>query len=144
MIDIVSPYLRVVILVGLILLPSCSKKHEYDTSCQSSGIDTFREQEAKLIDIPIPFGSKPLKRFIESMQESEQIMLGYETEMSIDALHHFYVQEMERLGWQQKGVCRGPEQFLLFNRPGKISMVSIRPHTHGATEFIICAQLLKS
>jgi hypothetical protein len=107
--------------------------HEMD---QAYDLQAFREQEARLIDIPIPFGSKPLKRFTEQAQASERIMLGYENEMPACALYNFYVQEMERLGWQQEFTFNGPEFFLLFSRPGNVSAISIRPHTTNS-EIII-------
>ncbi len=132
-----------IIIAIFVAILSCSKKNSNLPNPQETNLHVFREQEAKLIDIPIPFGSKPLKRYTEQIQESENIMLGYENEMPANALQNFYVQEMERFGWQQEALCTGPEFVLLFSRPGKISIISLRPQTNGTTEFIICAQILK-
>lgn len=79
-----------------------------------------------------------MKRFAEQAQAAERIMLGYENMMPAHALYDFYVQEMERLGWQQEYTFSGPEFFLLFSRPGTLTAISIRPHT-SHSEIIIYA-----
>lgn len=132
-----KPIITLALLIIVCLFSSCAKRNYHEADVKPN-LQAFREQEAKLVNIPIPFGSKPLAHFVEHIQESELVMLGYENEMPAKDLYNFYIQEMERLGWQQKSSFAGPEYFLLFTRPGKTTAISIRPSTPN-TEIIIYA-----
>ena len=84
------------------------------------------ELEAKLIDIPIPLSAKPLMRYYSSERDMNTEILGYNVLMELKDVLDFYVQEMERLGWQRIGFCSGFESLITFTKPDKLCSISIR------------------
>jgi len=88
----------------------------------------MRQQEARLTDIPIPLNAKPLpKYFWMDEQESAGVMLGYCVTASPQEIVSFYSQEMERFGWDQIVYCNAHEHLLIFEKPGRVCSISLRP-----------------
>jgi len=87
-------------------------------------------QEAKLVDVPIPLNSKPIIDFFMPDTTKHEIALGYISGMFLEDATQFYIQEMERLGWQNLAYFSNCESLLNFVKPGKICVVSIRPSDH--------------
>ncbi len=102
-------------------------------SYQGSHIDLIRQQEAKLTDIPPPLQARPLTAYClpAENKEPDSVTLGYQSTMSVDEIKTFYVQEMERLGWQQMGLFTGRELLLSFEKPERLCTISIRPGAHN-------------
>lgn len=92
-------------------------------------LERAREQQAKLVDIPVPLNVDPISDFFESEapEPSQGLTLGYYTEMSVDDVMKFYQQEMERHGWRLLADASGPELLANFIKPGRFCSVSIRP-----------------
>jgi len=95
------------------LLSGCVKEQKW------SGRDVS-EYEARLSDVAIPLYGKPIKKLL-----SPQTFV-YTAEKDIQQLRLFYEQEMERLGWDLLAADNNQETLLIFNKPHKISSVSIR------------------
>src|SRR3989338_8856688 len=68
----------------------------------SSSTLSIQEQqaccEAQFVDIPIPLMAQPLG---VACNEQGGVLLSYDCLLTIQVLTTFYIQEMERLGWQQ-------------------------------------------
>ena len=89
--------------------------------------DVARQKEAKLSDIPIPINADPIPDFFtDSDPLKNQIVLGYRSNMSINDVSSFYIQEMERLGWRKLVAFNGFETLLNFKKPNKFCSISIR------------------
>jgi hypothetical protein len=83
------------------------------------------ECEARLSDIAIPIKRVPIKKLLS------EYSYAYTTAESIEWLIDFYQREMERLGWELNGKIDGQdypgnEVTLVFNKPHKLTVVSIR------------------
>lgn len=113
---------------------SSAKDHRYVAKKLSikdrAPLDLVRQQEAKLIDIPIPFSVQPLPGFGQSSTES--VVLGYHTDLSTQAIIDFYHTEMERSGWQQGTRFSGFETLLQFEKPNRVCSISIRPKKNNS------------
>ena len=132
-----------VIAVLLICIPlfSCTKKNEARKPKARAQVKrkTVRaeyaysqEQEAKLLDIPLPLAIEPLKAYAAASEHAvDTVMLGYASTDDTETLMQFYTVEMERLGWQQSGSFDGYEQLLCFTKPSRQCVVSLRPHKGG-------------
>lgn len=95
------------------------------------------EIEAKLHDIPSMVGSIPLEMEnipthpecsrSECIEGPEgQIMLAFVSQYDQEMVANFYNFEMERSGWQRIARIRGYENTLVFQKPKRICIISIR------------------
>lgn len=90
--------------------------------------DFVRQQEARLTDVPIPLNAKPVpKRFWIDEGESAGVMLTYVVSTSPQEIVSFYSQEMERFGWDQTACFNAHEHLLIFEKPGRVCSISLRP-----------------
>lgn len=88
--------------------------------------DTLREVESKLFDIPIPFQAQPLHTEVDSL-DKEQIMLTYRIDTTErETIITVYRNEMERFGWQEIATFNGSEIVLVFTKPRRYCVVSLR------------------
>ena len=84
------------------------------------------EIEAKLHDIPSMVGSVPVD-FESGAQLAEgQIMLAFVCHYDQEMVANFYTFEMENLGWRRVTSIKGFESTLVFQKPKKICIISIR------------------
>lgn len=88
--------------------------------------DTVRRLEARAIDLAIPLGAVPLEQYIDCTEEGD-FCLAYTSDMMLPALNDFFHKEMERLGWQKKAQYDQYEQLLVYEKPTKIVIISLRP-----------------
>jgi len=122
-------------------MSSCSHKIQQKASFESKSnvhynqlpqseenVTLIKQQEAKLIDVPIPLDVEPLPDyFSEHVTKGDELSLGYMSPMSRDELILFYTQEMERLGWKKRGLAHTVETLLYFEKPGRFCAISLRP-----------------
>lgn len=89
-----------------------------------------RQQEAKLVDIPVPLNVKPLSDFFDNEKAgfADSVMLGYTTDQSLDEIADFYQQEMERHGWRCLTSFSGVEYLMHFAKPKRFCSISLRSH----------------
>ena len=104
-----------------ILTNGCTKK-----AINRSGAFVINQQEAKLIDIPMPLYDERLSVVSNDSNTEENTMLGYRSSLSVDVIIDFYVHEMERLGWQQLKLFQGTESLIQFESPERLCSISIR------------------
>lgn len=143
-----------IVLLLMVLFDACTRKVKYKRFLpkdEEKGvviIDDSVERnnirrailEAKLADIPIPFGLCCIERFLSTTQESdEQVVMGYFASDTIaQELKTFYQCEMERFGWKEIAFFQGAELQLIFIRPRKLCTISIRPQQQNACELVLC------
>jgi len=89
-----------------------------------------RQQEAKLVDIPVPLNVKPLSVFFDNEKAgfADSVMLGYTTDQSLDEIADFYQQGMERHGWRCLTSFSGVEYLMHFAKPNRFCSISLRSH----------------
>jgi hypothetical protein len=90
--------------------------------------DFVRQQEARLTDISVPLNAKSIPNgFWVDEKESAGVMLTYVVSLSLQQIASFYSQEMERLGWDQTVSFDAHEQLLIFEKPGRVCSILLRP-----------------
>lgn len=110
---------------------------------QVASDELVRIYEAKMADIPIPIGSKPIKQYFQAAAaDAQEITLGYISEQSISELATFYVQQMEQYGWSQAALFSGVEHLIIFEKPDQVCAISLRVqegwfYQNGYTQTII-------
>jgi len=93
---------------------------------QSAADTTVRRLEARSVDLAIPLGATPLEQYIDCTEDGD-FCLAYASDMSLSELGDFFQKEMERLGWQKKAQYKQCEQLLIYEKPTKIVIISLRP-----------------
>jgi len=144
--------IRVWVLLSLVIfLPACIGTQQASTRNKKSSaykrahrapIHSIEEQEAKLVDIPLPIDISPISQYFSdntSLQNSHGMMLGYTSNLTSNAVATFYMHEMERLGWQQLVNVDTVEQLLIFSKPHKMCAISIRSVRKGVALIILVA-----
>ena len=93
--------------------------------------------EAKLSDIPIPLGSEPIRDFFaEAPVDDMNIVVGYTNMTDSSSLYNFFKTECIRLGWYLRGGFQRVESMLVFEKPDRICIISLRP-CEASTALII-------
>lgn len=81
--------------------------------------------QAKLFDIPIPM--QAVFQADDLGDSADGLSINYSIILDQSAISCFYEREMERLGWQQLiENMSNNELLLVFNKPNKICVVSVR------------------
>lgn len=113
----------------LLLVTGCNKKknmvhHGPVSSC-----------EARLVDVPFPLAVTPRELGIIVDDHSNQdVIIEFKTALSRDELGGFYHKEMEQYGWKELSICNAvDEQLLLFEKPFKFCIISIRCKGNNTT-----------
>ena len=148
---------KAIILSIILLLPACKqeksqKKAAYNQAAfftdslqtsidigqarpQSHGMQA--EIEAKLMDIPTLIGCS----LIDSgshFDDCDQLMVSWLCIQNEAQIKEFYLQEMERFGWLLGVQIQGVEHTVLFEKPKKVCIISIRPLIQSAKSSFTC------
>lgn len=113
-----------------------------DTSSDMSEVQCI---EARCVDIVVPIQAKPIENYC--MQDGRgSICLAYDIQLPVEELLTFFSREMERVGWSEEIACNGVESLLLYKKPGKVCIISVRPPVHKLSRLtrIIITQLHSS
>ena len=81
--------------------------------------------QAKIADIPFPLGATLLS-YQHQDAPAHQSLLTYSTHSSIESMVWFYKQHMERLGWRTMTEIAGTEGMLVYKKPHKMCVISLR------------------
>jgi hypothetical protein len=79
--------------------------------------------EAYLFDIPLMVGMSVHQ--VADNNDTDKMYLGACT-YNLDAVQKFYVSAMEHQGWQRLSILEGPEITMVFQKPQKICVLSVR------------------
>jgi hypothetical protein len=99
-----------VLILFCLLLSSCTKqksvKHKsnsaqiFDTQDKSVYLDTIIQQEAMLIDVPIPlYDQRIIPAFCDQI-EHDTLVFGYKSPLVHSQAIEFFINQMERYGWR--------------------------------------------
>jgi hypothetical protein len=88
-------------------------------------LDAIIQQEAMLVDIPIPLYDERIlpARFHES---SDTLIFGYKSPLSCAQALDFFMNQMERYGWQHLVTFETTELLVQFASPDRYCMVVIQ------------------
>ncbi len=108
-------YKKQFLLIGLLMLVSCAKKMQFNDQERLN----VKIQTARLSDVPMPFGYKPVLDYISEHS------FGYLIKSDLDLLQYYLV-ELDQYGWNLIGQFEGLEQNLIFEKPHKLLSIIIR------------------
>ncbi len=101
--------------------------------------DTVKQFEARLIDVSIPLQAKALKihegNFLT--ESSSAMFLVYSSLLSMQEIRAFFATEMERLGWNMTINVQNVESLMVFLKPSKFCVLSLRTSYIRESENII-------
>ncbi len=90
--------------------------------------------ESKLTDIPIPAKAVPSPEYFVEKNQTAGVSIGYCCEQNRTSLVSFFKQQMPNFGWRLQGDAHGAESMLLFKKPDRLCIVSLRhwrKNSHG-------------
>ncbi len=109
-------HLKQCLLISLIILTACTKRMQLTDQERLR----VKIQTARLSDVPIPFGAKPVLAYINDTSFAYLI-----NDSQIDLLQ-YYTLEMDQSGWNLIGKFSGLEHNLVFEKPYKLVSIMIR------------------
>lgn len=125
-----------------LLLSSCTKQ---DSSKQKKGIeqlfdngkdtylDVIIQQEAMLVDIPIPLFDERIIPSSSDTIKSDTLTFGYKSPLSREQAIDFFLNQMERYGWKHLVSFEGVESLLQFESPDRYCTVVIKNSSHASS-----------
>ena len=137
---------RCVLIVLCLLLSSCNKhqssqrKNNIEESLNNHKndiLDTIIQQEAMLIDIPIPLYDQRIIPFSHQITESDTLVFGYQCPLSRTQAIEFFMNQMERYGWRHLVLFEGEESLLQFESPDRYCTVIIKNSTSSHSSIFI-------
>jgi hypothetical protein len=128
--------LRYVVIMSCLLLSSCAKHKSLQQksvdqaliSNQKRFLDTVIQQEAMLVDIPIPLYDERIIPSLDSLPESHTLVFGYKSPLSRTQVIEFFMTQMERYGWQHLVSFDSVESLLQFSSPDRYCSVIIKDY----------------
>src|SRR5581483_1584255 len=133
-------YYSVVLLICGVLLPSCAKKcsdkmqiapvvnqQQLDAQKQKDLIlQRIVEQEAMLVNIPIPLYDERVLPASLDDSENQTIVLCYKSPLTLLQLNDFFMSQMERLGWKLLVSFDSHEKHIIFENPNSYCLIMIK------------------
>lgn len=119
-----------------LFLSSCTKHQpvqqksdtdRHQASAHNIILDSIAQQEAMLIDIPIPFYNE---RILPSdyCTQSDTLVFGYKSPLVLAQAIDFFMQQMERYGWQHLVSFEAGDVILQFASPDRYCTIVIKDH----------------
>jgi hypothetical protein len=113
-----SNYLSILLgLISLLCISGCTIKNNLKLE------NKFHQKEARLYDVPLPLS------YITLDNQYSENSYGFETKVNSTELIDFYKEEMVNVGWRIISIFNETETNLLFEKPHKFILVSIRPNS---------------
>lgn len=118
-----------------LLFSSCTKQRSYQhkkaviqrvDNAQNQLLDIIVQQEAMLIDIPIPLYDERIILPSSDYTEDGTLVFGYKSPLSCEQVINFFIIQMERLGWKHQVTFAGAESILQFESPDRYCTVVIK------------------
>jgi hypothetical protein len=99
----------------------------------------IKQQEARLIDIPIPIHADSLGFHEQKLTDgtSDSLVLAYRVHLVQSEIRSFFEIEMERLGWNMIANIQEIESLLVFVKPTKVCTVSLRNNYHSELSSLV-------
>lgn len=124
---------QLLFLSALCLIVGCSKKgvsFNEIKQLKNNKKSLVSPEEAKLFDLPVPFDAVLIKDL------NSDNSCAYRSKISVDQLVSYIEKEMDLLGWKLVIKFFEKEASLVFEKPLKYSIVSIRPNGNANLIFI--------
>ncbi len=126
---------RCVMIMFCLLFSSCTKQQscrqkkgieQLRDTAQEDYLDTVIQQEAMLVDVPIPLYDERIIPSFSHAPESDTLTFGYKSPLSREQAIDFFLNQMERLGWKHLVIFEGVESLLQFESPDRYCTVVIK------------------
>ncbi len=114
------------LLVLMLILASCVKRERLTSQDRLK----IKVEQARLFDVPIPFGAEPVLDYVGGQS------FGYRISEVVD-LSQYYLTKMAQHGWDQVGYFDGIEQNLIFEKPHKLVSIIIRKQQKNSLVLIL-------
>ncbi len=121
-----------------LLLSSCAKHQSVqqtnpdhqqidrqDSIFENRVLDTIIQQEAMLIDIPIPLYDERILS-VSAHEPSDTLIFGYKSPLSRIQAIDFFMNQMERYGWQHLVTFETTESLMQFASPDRYCTVIVQ------------------
>jgi len=142
---------RIILICILLFISGCSQRKQISKKSSVSNhgvcsetisntndlVSIVNEQEAKLIDVPIPLNVCPISSYFINNSSDRDISLGYDSYSGIEELLQFFTQEMERLGWKMRALSTTTESLIYCEKPTRFCAISLRPSNQEKITIII-------
>jgi hypothetical protein len=118
-----------------LLISSCTKhqssqqKNNIDCELfnhQKNILDGIMQQEAMLVDIPIPLYDERIIPSCDFSVAADTLFFGYKSPLSRAQAQAFFMNQMERYGWQHLVSFESVELLLQFSSPDRYCTVIIK------------------
>jgi hypothetical protein len=100
----------------------------------------WKQQEARLYDIPIMMHAYPDYAYQDECKDDYSTFVAYTVPDTCDGVQSYYVQNMERYGWQHAASVDGYEKILVFEKPQKLCIISLRSAFKKGDTKVVIAQ----
>jgi hypothetical protein len=129
-----------------LLLSSCTKQQSRQhkksvikliDNSQIGLLDMIVQQEAMLVDIPIPLYDERIIIPPSDKPEGGTLVFGYKSPLSYEQATNFFITQMERLGWKHLVTFDGIESILQFESPDRYCTVIIKNHNTSHSSIFI-------
>lgn len=91
-----------------------------------SYLDTIIQQEAMLVDVPIPLYDHRIIPPMYNVIEHDTLVFGYKSPLNSDQAISFFMTQMERYGWKHMVTFVAHESVLQFESPDRYCTVVIK------------------
>jgi len=128
--------LRCLLTVFCLLIPSCTKHQQ---SQQKKIVDIIVQQEAMLVDIAIPLYDERIIPLNNFSIESDTLVFGYKSPLACAQAQAFFMNQMERYGWQHLVSFTSEDILLQFQSPDRYCSIIIKKdvsRSDGSSIFI--------
>ena len=145
--------MRCLMIVLCLLLSSCTR---HKSSWQKNNIaqtlindqrkilDIIVQQEAMLVDVPIPLYDERIIPSDYSIAESDTLIFGYKSPLACAQAQAFFMNQMERYGWQHLVSFNTAELLLQFQSPYRYCTVIIKNDDRDASSSRIFIYIKKA
>ena len=113
-----------------LLLSGCVSKHiEQKTFF-------WQQQEARFYDIPVMLHAKPDYAY-QDQNDNTSALIAYTVESTYNDIQAYYINQMERYGWRHLTTVSGHEMTLVFEKPLRLSIVSLRALSKSEIKVVV-------
>jgi len=136
--------MRCMMIMFCLILSSCTKQipsqqpasTDATDNAQDPYLDFIIQQEAMLIDVPIPFFDERIL-IPSSHQEDGNLVFGYKSPLSQEQAIDFFMKQMERLGWKHLVSFEGSKTILQFQSPNRYCTIIIKHISPEQTSIVM-------
>ncbi len=109
-----------------------------------SYLDTIIQQEAMLVDVPIPLYDYRIIPTMHDVSKHDTLVFGYKSPLNSDQAVSFFMTQMERYGWKHMITFDGHEFLLQFESPDRYCTVVIKNSDHSVSGSVIFMYIKKA